>query len=261
MKSVKILLFTACCFASATLFAQSPKAIEAKLLKSFKQISYWDDKQREGVRNATDSLDKANEAFAAKLKNYTVKYPSTITEPFASLKKERLDIFTSSDSLFRIYSWDTWQGGTMHQFANVMQYKAGQKTRSILLTSRETNNVPYYSNLYTFVNGNKTYYLGIYRSIYSSKDAGTGIKVFAIQDGVLNDDVKIIKTQSGLRSKISYSYDFFSVVDIPFEKRPTITFDATEKTISIPLVAADGKVTSKYITYKFMGQYFEKVKN
>jgi predicted nucleotidyltransferase component of viral defense system len=78
---------------------------------------------------------------------------------------------------------------------------------------------------------------------------------------MLNDDVKIIKTQSGLRNKINYSYDFFSVVDIPFEKRPTITFDATTKTISIPLVAANGKVTNKFIIYNFNGQYFEKVKN
>jgi hypothetical protein len=146
MKSVKILLFIASCFISATSFAQSPNAIEEDLLKSFKQITYWDDHKHNNEKG-DDSLDIANEAFAAKLKNYTAKYPITITEPFTSLKKERLDIFTSADGLFRIYSWDTWQGGTMHQFANVMQYKVGQKTRSVLLTSRETNNVPYYSNL------------------------------------------------------------------------------------------------------------------
>lgn len=261
MKPVKILLFITCCLVTVTTFAQSPKAIEADLLKSFKKISYWDDKQREGVGNAADSLDKANEVFAAKLKSYTVKYPSTITEPFSSLKKERLDVYTSTDSLFRIYSWDTWTGGTMHQFANVMQYKVGQKTRSILLTGRETNNVPYYSNLYTFINGNKTYYLGIYGTIYSTKDAGTGIKIFSIENGTLNSDTKIIKTQSGLKSKLYYSYDFFSVVDIPFEKRPTITFDAETKTIKMPLVVNNYKMTQKFITYKFNGRYFGKVKN
>src|SRR4051812_38402826 len=112
MKSTKLLLFIACCFAPILTLAQSPKAIETDLLKSFKKIGYWDD-NRGNNENGDDSLDKANEVFATKLKNYTAKYPLTITEPFTSLKKEHLDIFTSADSLFRIYSWDTGGGGTM----------------------------------------------------------------------------------------------------------------------------------------------------
>lgn len=261
MKFLKLCPLTVVLFFARAAFAQNANTVENDLLKSFKKISYWDDEQRKGTAGADDSLIKANSTFEKKLKTYTQQYPATINEPFASLKNERLDIFTSADGLFRIYSWDTWLGGTMHDFANMLQYKIGQKTQSILWTSKEGNYVPFFNNLYTFKNGGKTYYLGIYGRIYSSKDAGRGIQIFAIENGKLNEDVKLIKTQSGMRSKINYTYDFFSVVDIAFEKRPTITFDAVTKTISIPLVALNGKVTSKFITYKFNGQYFEKVKS
>ncbi|MGF7075758.1 hypothetical protein [Mucilaginibacter sp. 3215] len=250
------------CFITVNkLVAQTPQAVEADLLKSFKKIEYWHQKQDTGDDGASDALGDANDEFGNKLKKYAETYPASIGMPFNSLKKAQLDIFTSADGLFRIYSWETWQGGTMRDFANVLQYKVDAKTKSVLLTGSQETYIPFYSNLYTFKTGDKTYYLGIYGTIYSSKDAGTGIKVFDIENGKLNDDVKVIKTGSGLKSKIYYDYDFFSVVDIPFEKRPTITFDQTTQTIYVPLVNAKAEVTSKFITYKFNGRYFEKIKS
>lgn len=261
MKALSV-FFTICCFIfPVSLFAQNQQTIEADLLKSFKKIAYWDQKQRDGKIEAGDSPGEANDMFGKKLKNYTERFPATINTQFNSLKKERLDIFTSTDGLFRIYSWETWQGGTMRDFANVMQYKNGQQTNSVLLTSSEDNYVPYYSNLYTLKTGDKIYYLGIYGGIYSTKECGTGIQVFAIKNGKLNNDVKLIKTKSGLHSKLYYEYDFLSVVDIKFELRPTITFDALTQTIRLPLVDKDRKITRDYITYKFTGKYFEKIKS
>nr|WP_067056035.1 hypothetical protein [Mucilaginibacter sp. L294] len=258
MKPAKILLLIAAVVFSKPTFAQSPKAIEADLLKSFKRIGYWDQKRSDA---GDDSLENATDAFGKKLKNYTENYAFTINEPFTSLKKERLDMFTSTDGLFRIYSWDTGGGGTMREFANVIQYRTGDKTNAVLLTGTNDIYIPFYSNLYTFKTGNKTYYLGIYGAIYSSRYAGTGIKIFAIENDKLNQNVKLIKTQSGINSKIFYDYDFGSIAYVPYGKRPTITFDATTKTIKIPLVDAKGNMTRKLITYKFTGKYFEKVKN
>ncbi|HEY9195214.1 MAG TPA: hypothetical protein VIM77_03085 [Mucilaginibacter sp.] len=243
-----------------SLAAQNVQTIEADLLKAFKQIDYWNLHQTDTIEDAATKLGDANDAFASKLKKYTENFPITISAPFNALKKQHLDIFTSADGLFRIYSWDTWQGGTMHDFANVIQFKTGSQTHSVLLTSNDDTYVPYYSNLYTFKTGAKTYYLGVYGSIYSSKDAGAGIKIFAIENGKLNDGVKIIKTQSGLKNKIGYNYDFSSVATIPYEKRPTITFDETSQSIRVPLVDGKGQVTTKFIVYKFDGQYFGKVK-
>lgn len=254
------------CLLSSTLFGQTPQQIEADLLKSFKKIGYWDDRIRTNTKGDTsleDSLEKANDVFVDKIKYYTASFPSTINQDFKSLKKERLDIFTSADGLFRVYSWETWQGGTMRDFANIYQYKTGQQPHSVYLHNLGPDGpyIPFYTNLYTYKIAGKTYYLGVYGCIYSNKDAGTGIRVFDIENGKLNDDVKIIKTASGLHSKLYYDYNFFSVVDIPFEKRPTITFNAQKETISVPLVNANGNVTHNFITYKFNGQYFERVKN
>lgn len=258
MKTLKLIIFSL--LLSVNLLAQTPKTIEADLLKSFKKINYWDEQGRTGNINAGDSLFKANDMFGKKLKTYTETSTASINLTFNLLKNAGLDIFTSEDNVIRIYSWDTWLGGTKHIFANVLQYKAGNKTKSSLSGDLEYGDAPFYSNLYTFKVGDKTYYLGVYGFIYSTKDAVTGIRVFGIENDKLNDDVKIIKTGSGLKSKINYGYDFFSVMDIPFEKRPTITFDQTTQIIHIPLVDAKGHVTKKFINYKFNGQYFEKIK-
>ncbi|MFC0515449.1 hypothetical protein ACFFGT_14615 [Mucilaginibacter angelicae] len=258
MKTLTLIIFSL--LLPVSLLAQTPKTIEADLFRSFKKIDYWDEQEKKGNINAGDSLFKANDMFGKKLKQYTETYPASINLSFNLLKKAGLDIFTSTDSLIRIYSWDTWLGGTKHIFANVLQYKVESKTKSTLSGDLEYGDAPFYSNLYTFKTGDKTYYLGIYGNIYSSKDTGTGIKVFDIENGKLNDDVKIIKTGSGLKSKIYYDYDFFSVVDITFEKRPTITFDQATQIIHIPLVDVKGQVTKKFINYKFNGQYFEKIK-
>jgi hypothetical protein len=261
MRTVWIFGFFCLCFFSHGVFAQSTGAIEADLLKSFKQIDYWFQKKGDTTVNADDKLAEANDVFGKKLEEVTKKYPSTLNTPFNSLKKEHLDIFTADDGLFRIYSWETWMGGTMRDFANVIQYSIGQKTESVLLASSETSYVPFYSSLYTFKANHKTYYLGVYCTIYSTKDVGAGIKVFTITNGKLDDNVKLIKTQTGLKNKIYYDYDFLSVVDIAFDARPKITFDKTSQTIHIPLVNGNGQVTHKYIIYKFTGAYFERVKN
>jgi len=268
MKILKIIVFIGCCLVAVNSFAQTPKEIEADLLRSFNKINYWAKKSRADTTGNTsmeDSLENANEIFAKKIKWYTVKYPSTIKQDFNSLKKERLDIFTSADGLFRIYSWETWLGGTMRDFANVLQYKTAENVQSVYLHNLMSDDsepyIPFYTSLYTFKVGLKTYYMGVYGCIYSTKDVGDGIQVFAIENGKLNTGVKIIKTASGLHSKIYYDYNFFSVVDIPYGKRPTIQFDSATQSIQVPLVSGDGRVTHKFIIYKFTGKYFEKVKS
>ena len=256
MRPVKILVFIACCFASAFTFAQSPNTIEADLLRSFKRIGYWDERKSSN-KEGYDSLQKANDVFSKKLKSYTEKHAFTLNEPLTLLKKERLDIFTSSDGLFRIYSWDTWQGGTMHAYSDVIQFKAGQKTHSKLFTNEDF--APSYSNLYTFKTSDKTYYLAVYGGSESTRYFYAGIKAFTIENGQLKENVRVIKTRSGLQNSIQYEFDFS--FNNSWDEVPQPTFDATAKTIRIPLVNENGKITRKFITYKFTGQYFEKVKS
>lgn len=265
----KFLLFIFICYLVVPFagICQTPASIEADLLKSLKKIHYWRDYSRQPHNGKTtvspdDSLAKWNDDFELKLKRYTSLYPFTIDQKFSLLEKNHVDIVSSSDGKFRIYSWDTWLGGTQHDFENVFQYKVDNKTISNYEPAdsvEEGRPTYWFSSLFTLKTKDKTYYLGAYNGIYSTKDAGQGIKVYAIENGRLNDDVKIIKTQSGLHNKIYYDYDFFSVVD--WKVRPSIYFDPKTETIHIPVVEANGKVTHGYIIYKFTGEYFERVKN
>jgi hypothetical protein len=86
--------------------------------------------------SADDSLAHANAMFAKKLSYYISKCPFTINQKFSSLANDHLDISTSNDGLFRIYSWDTWTGGTMHFFENVMQYKSGSNFKAFIDTTK-----------------------------------------------------------------------------------------------------------------------------
>jgi len=256
---MKAFSFLACLLITLNSFGQTSKSIEADLLKAYKKIGYCNDHQYHDVTGRwSDSLEKANIAFCMKLKSYTEKYPFTITQNFTLLKKEYLDISTSDDGLFRIYSWDTWMGGTTHYFESVFQYKVGTRTVSILDTPKgDGDNRPNYRKLYTFDINNRAYYLCTSLDIGSTKDFSESLQVFDIENGKLNQDARIIKTASGMHSLLNYWYDG-SISDR--EAKP-IRFDKVSKTIRLPLISSNGKVTKRFITYKFTGQYFERVKN
>jgi len=251
--NLSILLFLA--FVTFNLCAQTPKQIEDDLLKSFKRIDYY------RQQNDGDKIAIANDEFEKKLKIYTEKFPSTLTYSFDALMKEHMDISSSTDGSFRIYSWDTGTGGTMRAFENVFQYGSEGKTTSIIdVPKQEGDYINNYHKMYTFKANGHTYYLTIYLVIGSTKDVGDGIRIFLIENGKLGD-AKLIKTHSGLRSDLFYDYDFASVVNIDFDKRPAIRFEDKTNTIYLPLVDGNRNMTNKFILYKFTGQYFERVKN
>ncbi|AYL99231.1 hypothetical protein [Mucilaginibacter celer] len=260
MKTFKFIIVFFCCFYSANLFAQTPQAIEADLLRIFKRVNYYGSHKKEW--KAIDSLQKMNKIFGFKLKYYTSKYPETISYPFTEIKKERVVIATSADGLFRTYSWDTRLGSVGYDFDNVLQFTANGKVLSSLKmdsVGKKHNPVFWYSKIYTLQSGSKTYYLAAYNSVRSSVDATQGVQFFAIENGKLNGAVLLVKTPTGLHSKIYFDYDFLSVVNM--NVIPTIYYDTKTQTIHSPLVNAKRQVTRDYIVYKFTGKYFERVKN
>jgi hypothetical protein len=263
MKCLNLYFTAFCILISLNVFGQTPQQIEADLLKSFKKIGYWNQQRDKDTSGAWgNKLAQANNNFGRKLKYYAEKYPATITDPFQSLLKEHLDISSSADGLFRIYSWDTRTGGTEHFFENVFQYKSEQKTTAIFdtLNYGHDDDIINYHKVCSFKVNDISYYLAIYLIIGSTKDVSDGIHIFTVKNGKLKN-AKIIKTPSGLHSDLSYDYNFFSVVNIPFGKRPAIRFDNATNTIYLPLVDGNRNMTNKFILYKFTGQYFEKVKS
>ena len=261
MKAFKLfVVFCCCCFITVNLFAQegvNPDAIENDLLRVFKRVNYYGAHKKEW--KAIDSLKKMNSIFAYKLKYYTAKYPYTIHLNFTSLKKERLVIATSADGLFRTYSWDTKLGTNGYDFDNVLQYSVKEKTVSLLKMDPPGKEAYWYPKIYTFAANNKTYYLAVYNSILSATKAAQGIRAFAIENGVLNGRVPMVKTSTAVLSRLYYEYSLQSVAD--WKTFPSIYFDKDTKTIHTPLVDYSGKMTHKLITYKFTGRFFEKVKN
>src|ERR1700753_4142386 len=137
MKPCHILTLFLCLFVFK-LYGQTPKAIDVRLSRSFEKIAYWFDNRNSDTVNMSgyDSLESANKSFARLLSQYAFNHPATISQKFPSLRKSGLTICSSSDARFRLYSWDTWTGGTMHVFENVFQYKTGDKTIAIVDTAK-----------------------------------------------------------------------------------------------------------------------------
>jgi len=242
-------------FLTINLFSQTItiEQIETDLSKSYKEILFNSDAVD------WDSLEIANKIFRKKIFNYTSNYPATLTHNFNSLKND-IYIVTSDDNLFRIYSWDTYRGGTMHDFEAVFQFKSNDKVYSkICYNAKESDYTPFYSQIFTVKTKDKTYYLAISNGIYSTKDAGQSIKAFAIENNSLNDTLKLFKTKTDLLNEINVYFDFFSVVDRPERPLRLIKYDTDKKIIYIPIVFENGKVTDKYILYQFNGQYFEHI--
>jgi len=206
-----------------------------------------------------DSIGKYNTLFRTDLLKYLTQYPATLQYPFDSLRSIHMEIVTSEDRLFRIYSWNTWMGGTELDFENVMQYKSGDKVfikaNRYTIVKNDDGYIFNFTQLYSLQANHKTYYLGTYLGIFSSQDAGMGIKVFTIKNNRLNDSVKLFKTRSGMANEI-----YFTFVDNGERPLPFFQFDAKNKIIRFPVVLANEKVTKRLISYQFTGSYFEKIK-
>jgi len=241
--------------ATSNLFAQavSLKEMEDDLLRTYSKLFSF-------YQNDHDSLEKQSDLFSAIMVDYISKNPSTLDYPFKNLvDSNACDVVTSDDGLFRIYSWDTWMGGTEHLFQNIFQFGAGGKVYTKLLKHDDGEGSSFYSEIHTVKTGQKIYYLGIGNAIYSTKDAAKSIKVFTIENSSINDSVKLFKTRKELLNEIDVNFDFFSVVDHPERPVKLIKYDAAKKIVYIPVVEEKGWVTDRFIRYQFKGRYFEHI--
>jgi len=250
-----IFLICACCLSQAQAQNSNLVKVENELLTDFKKIAGWRFSEKEGYY---DSVLNANDVFTKKLLTFIKKYPSTIEHPFEKMIEEGLDVATSKDGNFRIYSWDTWTGGTMHVFDNLFQIRDKNKVYTKYFLDEEgTDSKSYYDSIYQMKIGNETIYLATDYTIGSTRDKGGSIKLFRITNGQLKD-ANIIKTGTGLHNSIHYYYD--AVLVDHKQAWPSCYFNAAEQMILIPLIYEDGKPSGKFIKYKFNGKVFQKVK-
>ncbi len=232
------------------------KEEEFKLQKMYQKIAAY---PTDGNDASLDSLETDNKKFETAFLNCLTKNPESIRYPFDSLKKENIHIVISKDSLFKIYSWDTSEGGTMVDFTNLFQYQSGNSVQAKLIndTGSEDDYIPFYSEIFTLKNGAKTYYLAVSNGIYSSKDASQSIAVFSIENNQLKKETKLFKTKEGFEDVLQIDFDFFSVVDRPERPLQLIKYDNQKKQLYLPVVTEEGSVTKDFTIYTFTGQYFE----
>lgn len=227
--------------------------MEADLLRAHSKLFSF-------YQHDNDSLEAQSDLFSSKLLSYISKNPATLNYSFQALKDSNVvEIATSADSLFRIYSWDTWLGGTMHDFENIYQYKSGGKVRFLHPKTREDDPVAFYSEIFTIKTGNKTWYMVIGNTISSTKDLGQFVKALTIENNSVNDTAKLFRTKTKFLNEIYVVYDFLSVADRPARPVKLIKYDSDKKIVYIPVVKEDGKVTDRFILYQFNGRYFEHI--
>lgn len=243
--------------------AHDIKYIENNLLIHLKKILFYRQMAYEYQKNG-DSISPANDKFMVLLLKYTSEDSITLTSDFPKLRNAGLDIATSDDGKFRIYSWDTYLGGTMQVYSNVFQYKA-DRVRSLNADLTFTKDYDEHtSGSYYKICALDTNGLKIYMAMRSAKTDGPSaydaIKLFKIEANSLNYNIKLIKTTTGIRNSIGFDWSIESTKD----DKPLIFCENDGKIFKIPIVIDEvlgyQKVTRKYITYKFTGKYFEKQK-
>lgn len=202
-------------------------------------------------------LESENRIFEKRLLDCISIHPSSLTYSFDSLKKENIHIVSSGDKILRIYSWNTWEGGTRANFVNIFQYQSMGKSYSKIIKSNDRNRTytPFYSRIYTLQQNNKTYYLCIYEGIHSTQDVSQSIKIIQIENDKIKQ-VPLIKLGKNLISSIELNYNYFSVEDTirPLE---LIKYNDKKKEILIPVIAKNGDVTSGFLKYRFDGEFFK----
>jgi hypothetical protein len=221
-------------FLNSVCFAQkSQRSVEADLKKQFQKIYYWDEHhQMDDTVDTYDSMQRANDYILNQIIKQGYHNPAFFNYSFASLG-EYLDVLTSKDKSFRIYSWDTYTGGTMHIFYAVAQYLGSDKklyTQSLIDSSGDPG--LWYSGIYSFNDKGRKYYCCIGNGKYSTMDFGQEVIVYTIKGNLLVQ-APIIKTQKGLTNSIHVAYDLSS---LDGKTDHSIVFDENTKELRIPLL-------------------------
>lgn len=233
-------------------FAPLSKAQNSNLINAEKKLfrlynAVWA-QQRDGDPSS------ANEHFRKELQQVLTSNSASIAYSFKSLVDSNMvRIVTSSDEKFRIYSWDTWTGGTMHFFDAIFQWKTNSGD---VLTQYKNGASVFYSKIYSLTTGGKTFYMPISNAILSTRDAVQVVDAFTINRNKITP-TDLFKTKRQLLNSIRVEYDFSSVVDRPERPVELIKYDSNKQVLYIPVVKDGGKVLNSSLLYQLKGNYLE----
>ncbi|MDM7923517.1 MAG: hypothetical protein QUS14_14560 [Pyrinomonadaceae bacterium] len=241
----------------AVAFSQTPAEIEREFLVHLEDIgkygSYAGGYDEEKILAANAELRRKLLDYGKRLDVLSYSFPKLKGEMFVA---------TSNDGKLRIYSWDLQTGGTMHDYDAVFQYvgKSG-KVHTWATGDEEDVFGSFFTEIFQVNARSGPIYLAVSTFVGSTSLNGQSIRAMAISGDRLDQDVKVIKTPSGLKGSVGFAYDFFSVVDRPERPIKLFKFDEARKEFSFPVVIEDeqtrlGRVTNRFITYRFDGKNF-----
>ncbi|RYD98497.1 MAG: hypothetical protein EOP50_04905 [Sphingobacteriales bacterium] len=250
-----LLVFLFLVFCTATAQAQGKPANlaaqEQRLAKLYEKLLSF-------AQRDYDSTELYSERFDTEFKRSIRNNSATLNYPFRMLTNNNYcSMETAPGGAFRIYSWDTWTGGTMHFFHSIYQWRAGGKVYTSIPAYDEGDPGSFCSKIYTLRDGARTYYLAVSNAIYSTKDARQSVAVYAFDGGKLIDTVKLFRTGKERLERIDVDFDFFSVVDRPERPLQLITYDEKRGILYIPVVGRKDAVTGRNILYQWKGRYFQ----
>jgi hypothetical protein len=242
------------------IFGQPPTAIERELLRHLEAVAKYG---TYGGEYDDDKSAAANHAIRQMLLRYGAR-ADVLKFAFQKLKKEMF-VATSDDGKLRIYSWDMQTGGTMHDYDAVFQFAGKSGKLRTWVPSRDDESAgPFYTAIFQLATPSGPIYLAASTFIGSTSLNGQALTAMRINRERLDTRAKVIRTVSGPTNSVSFAYDFFSVADK--KERPILLFefDKVRKEFRFPIVIEDaetrlGRVTDKFITYRFNGTYFVKV--
>jgi hypothetical protein len=235
---------------------KSPRLLEVELKNQFEKIRSLDENPTiNDTINTYDSMQRVNDFILGQIVKQGNNNAALLNYTFTSLN-QYIDVATSKEKSFRVYSWDTYTGGSMHFYYAVAQYLGNDNkvyTQS-LVDNSEGDPGLWYSKIYTFNNKGKKYYFCIGHGKYSSMELAQEVTIYTIK-GTFLVNAQIIRTQTRITNSIHVSYHLPTVDD---KNDQSIVFDETRNELTIPLVDAKGKMSDKNIIYKFNGTHFER---
>ena len=240
--------------------AQTPQQFEREILSHLQTIST---NGNYGRSYDETKLNAANRQLKASLLKNGKKL-ATIKYAFPKLKNEMF-VATSKDGKLRIYSWDMQTGGTMHDYAAVFQY-VGKSGKSYAVSEADDDESAgsFYTEIFQVASTTGAIYLATSTFVGSTSNHGQSIDAMRVEGEKLDRTANVIRTGSGMKSSVSFGYDFFSVVNRSERPVKLFQFDDAKKEFRFPVVIEDektpqGRVTKRFITYRFNGKYFARV--
>lgn len=250
-------------FCGFTARGQSVQEIEDKVYAYLQAIEKWDSSNE----NNYDSLIKANKSLLDYLNETLPINKATLKYSFEKLRATRMNILSSDDNKFRVYSWYLFGSMGVRSFNVLAQYEVsnGSKVKIINDDSKadefDVCSGGSYSQLYTIHTkkaGNV--YLTISAAKYAMGLYGESMDAYAIDKDRLNDTFKLFKTVNKALSSISCVYDFALDANKKI-RQASIKVSSDKRTIYVPLINKNDEITVKFLIYKFDGNYFVFDKN